>query len=127
MYELYVEGGAFMMPLTLLGLVAVLLTIKKALDVFGHAEQPASAHRPMINAVLQVGIFSFFLGILSQAIGLLNALQAIEQMGNVAPAMVAGGLKVSMIAPIYGLLILLGAFIAGSALKYRCDALEADA
>ncbi len=127
MSDFFYAGGIFMWPLALLGLVALIIALKKAADVFGDGDEPASFHRPMINTVLQIGIFSFFFGILSQAIGLIEALQAIEMMGDVSPAMLAGGLKVSMIAPVFGLLIFLGCFAFWSVLKYRNEAQEAEA
>ena len=125
MFDLFSAGGVFMTPLTVLGIGALLLASKKISDVYVNAEEPASKHRATVNAVLQLGILSFFLGVLSQAIGLIQAFQAIEQMGAVSPQMLAGGLKVSMIASVYGLLILIITFIAWSALKHRLDAMEA--
>ena len=124
MGDFYSAGGMFMTPITLLGVAALLLAIKKTVDVFISKKQPAASHWSTINIILQLGILSFFLGILSQAIGLIDAFQAIEQMGGVSPAMLAGGLKVSMIAPVYGLIILLICFIVWMVLKYRVDTIE---
>ena len=121
----YHAGGVFMTPLTLLGIGALLLTIKKVVDIYVNAELPASKHRSMVNSILQLGILSFFIGVLSQAIGLIEAFQVIEQVGSVTPAMLAGGLKVSMIASVYGLIILVVAFIGWSVLKNRLDSMEA--
>lgn len=114
-----------MIPLTFLGLGALLIAAKKIGDVYVQGEEPASKHRPMVNLVLQLGILSFFVGVLSQAIGLIEAFQVIEQVGDVSPAMLAGGLKVSMIASVYGLIILTITFIAWGILKYRLDAMDA--
>lgn len=125
MIELFKAGGIFMTPLTLLALGIVGLIIKKGVDVFGGAPAPASKHRRAIQVILQLGILSFFLGILSQTVGLFQALQAIERVGDVSPSLVAGGLKVSMIAPLYGLIIFLVAFLSWSVLKYRVGALDA--
>ena len=125
MADLYDAGGVFMTPLTLLGVVAILLAIKKGVDVYINAELPAASHRSSVNIILQLGILSFFLGILAHALGLIDMLQAIEQMGGgVSPALIAGGLQVSMIASIYGLLILMVTFIAWALLKNRVDAME---
>ena len=126
MSDLFYAGGMFMWPLAFLGLAALVIAIKKAADVFGDPEEAASYHRPMINAVLQIGIFSFFFGILSQAIGLIGALQAIEMMAEISPSMLAGGLRVSMIAPVFGLLIFLGCFAFWSILKYRNEAQDVE-
>jgi biopolymer transport protein ExbB/TolQ len=113
-----------MIPLTVFGAAALLLALKKGVDVFVNADRPASRHRPTINAVLQIGIFSFFFGILGQALGLLEALQVIEQLGPISPSLVAGGVKVSMITTVYGLLIFLVSFVAWAVLKYRNETLE---
>lgn len=124
MSNLFAAGGVFMTPLTLLAIAIVVLLIKKSLDVYVRGELPAGKHRAAVNLILQLGILTFFLGILSQAIGLMEAFQAIEQMGAVSPAMLAGGLKVSMIASVYGLIILIVAFIGWTVLKFRLNGLE---
>ena len=116
-----------MTPLTLLGIGALLLMGKKIVDVYISAQGPAARHRAMVNLVLQIGIFTFFLGILSQAIGLMQAFSAIEQAGgDISPALLVGGLKVSMIAPVYGLIIFMVAFIGWAALKFRLDAMAVE-
>lgn len=51
------------------------------------------------------GSAAFMLGLLAQVIGLYQAMNAIQQAGDVSPALLAGGFKVSLIAPIYGLII----------------------
>jgi biopolymer transport protein ExbB/TolQ len=58
-----------------------------------------------ISYIKSVGLFALIFGILGQMIGLYSAFAAIEQMGGVSPAMLAGGLKVSSITTIYGLVI----------------------
>lgn len=118
-------GGMFMTPLTVLGIAILLLMIKKGIDVFGAAgTRTVSGNRVQVNLILQLGILTFFLGILSQALGLMSAFQAIEAMGGVSPAMLVGGLRVSMIAPIYGLMILIVAFVGWAILKNRMDGME---
>jgi len=46
-------------------------------------------------------------GIMGQLIGLLMAFGAIERAGDISPAMVFGGLKISMYTTLYGILIYL--------------------
>ena len=57
------------------------------------------------NAVKQLGLLALAIGALGQMIGLFGAFEAIESAGGVSQAMLAGGLKVSSITTIYGLLI----------------------
>ncbi len=56
-----------------------------------------------LTYVRELGLLALALGILGQLIGLFEAFKAIEMMGDVSPAMLAGGLKVSSITTLYGL------------------------
>ncbi|NDC87218.1 MAG: hypothetical protein EB075_00170 [Bacteroidetes bacterium] len=57
--------------------------------------------------VKELGLLALTVGLLGQLLGLYGAFQGIEAMGGVSPAMLAGGLKVSSITTIYGVLIYL--------------------
>ena len=57
------------------------------------------------GCVKELGLLALAIGFLGQLIGLFGAFEGIEQMGGVSQAMLAGGLKVSSITSIYGLLI----------------------
>ena len=110
MTDLIVEGGPYMVPLTVLAAIAVLISVKKVVDLYVNEPREDVNHRGAVNVILQIGIFCFFFGVLSQAMGLYQALGAIVAAGDVSPALIFGGLRVSFIAPIYGLLILLFPF-----------------
>jgi len=64
-----------------------------------------------LDLVKSFGSFALVTGILGQLIGLFSAFQAIAEIGAVSPAMLAGGLKVSMITTIYGVVIFLIAYM----------------
>ncbi len=66
-----------------------------------------------IGDIKSVSVFAVMWGILGQSIGLFSALQAMEAAGDVPPAMIYGGLKVSFLTTLYGMFIfLLGWLIA---------------
>ena len=65
----------------------------------------------MIDLVKSIGLFALVFGVLGQLIGLYSAFEAIEQVGEVSQAMLAGGLKVSSITTIYGVLIYLISYL----------------
>ena len=122
-----IEGGLYFTgPLTVLGLVVVALTLRKATDVFGGDDQSPGVRKRGLNAILQIGAFSLFFGILSQVIGLIQMLQVLVQVESVAPPLLYGGLKVSLIAPAYGLVIFLISLAAWSILSYRLEAVAAE-
>lgn len=115
MIDFIVEGGPlFTIPLAVLALavlVVLVLGVLSARDERGHT---AFWSRMLFH----IGLFAFMFGILSQAIGLYQMMSAIEAVGNVSPALVMGGLKVSMIAPLFGLVIFLIALIAHLGLEW---------
>jgi len=121
--DFFAAGGVFMTPITLIGIGAILLMIKGSIDLFVNKET-GPRRRIVVSGVLQLGLLAFFVGVLSQAIGLIQAFQAIEAAGDISPALVAGGLKVSLIAPVYGLIIMIVSFVSWMVLKYRSDTLN---
>jgi biopolymer transport protein ExbB/TolQ len=107
----------FMTPITIIGLVMLGLGIFVIAKTFG--PNPPARLKAKNSLVLQLGVFAFFMGLLSQAIGLMQAFQAIQAAGDVSPALVAGGLYVSFIAPVWGLILLLIGLACYMVAKYR--------
>lgn len=54
-----------------------------------------------------IGLFAMIFGILGQLIGLYQAFSVIEQAGSISPNLIYGGIKVSMIPTLYGIIIFL--------------------
>lgn len=124
MYEILVRGGLpFTGPQTVLALVMLALIAKKGLDLFVWPDQPLEEHRKMLTAILQIGIFAFFFGVLGQALGIMMALQAIREAADISLAIVLDGFGISMIAPVYGLIIFLVSLASWSVLQYRYNQL----
>lgn len=87
MLDLFMMGGPlFMGVLTLILLFMIVATFRK-------------------GCVKELGMLALAIGFLGQLIGLFSAFEGIEAMGGVSQAMLAGGLKVSSITSIFGLLI----------------------
>ena len=108
MKDLFYMGGPLFMGL-LTGLLILLVAwslyhflpvvVKKSVDV--------SKSRSKLKHIKTIGAFALVTGILAQLIGLYSAFAAIEEMGGVSPAMLMGGLKVSMLTTFYGIVIYL--------------------
>ena len=97
--ETYRTGGPFFMfIITLLGLSMFFFVVKSGIKIFAKKNYSGKG----INYILMFGSLSFIFGLLAQAIGMFQAFDAIQQAGDISPALVAGGLRVSMIAPLYG-------------------------
>ncbi len=123
MLDLYYSGGPlFMGILTVLALLVLGTTLLAARGLLDGAGARGPRVARWVHLVLQFGLLAFFSGILAQAMGLIQMLQAVEAAGDISPALLFGGLKVSMIAPMYGLVIFIAAFILWMGLKYVHDA-----
>lgn len=106
MIEMFLMGGMLFMTLVTLPFIgSIVLAVRSALLIF--SDKPADdAMFRTLGYIKSTGLLSFVLGILGQLIGLYSAFEAIEQMGSVSPAMLAGGLKVSSITSIWGMICL---------------------
>jgi hypothetical protein len=82
----YMGGPLFMGMLTLIFIALIVAAVLK-------------------KGVKEIGLLALAMGFLGQLIGLMGAFEGIEAMGGVSQPMLAGGLKVSSITSIYGLLI----------------------
>ena len=96
--SLFQMGGVLFMSILTILLIGVLA----AAALYWMKKEPTTKDHDLIKSV---GLLACVVGIMGQMIGLFSAFEAIEQMGSVAPAIMAGGLKVSSITTIYGLII----------------------
>lgn len=100
--QLFYQGGPlFMGILTILFIVLIALFVKALLK----KEENESRNRGGKRLLKSVGTLALVIGILGQLIGLYSAFSMMELSGPVSPNILAGGLKVSLITTMYGLLI----------------------
>ena len=85
---LFVSGGTFFMLLVSLLLIALLVAAWKA-----------------PRWVKEIGLAALVVGIFGTMLGLFNALDAIHQAGDIPQSVVAGGLMVCLICPMYGMIV----------------------
>jgi len=96
------EGGPFFMyPLFIILILLIILIVKAFL-------QKGSVDKTM-SLISSISLFAIVWGFLGQIIGLIGAFDAIESIGEVSPAMLAGGLKIAFLAPVFGMF----AFLVG--------------
>ena len=92
------EGGPiFMVPLLLLLIAIIVLFVKGLKD---NSEKTRSLLK-------ELSLFSFVFGVLGFIIGMLGALEAISQAADISSQVLAGGFKVGLLSPTFGLVIFL--------------------
>jgi hypothetical protein len=106
-YKHWLIGGPHFMTLIYILWIAVIAISLIILFNLNKKEEQNQKLIRLNSAILFLGSFAFLFGFLGQAVGLYAAMEAIEIAGDISPAIMAGGFKVSLIAPLYGFLLLL--------------------
>ena len=116
----YMGGPLFMSILSITFLVILFLSGRSIYMLYSGSE--IEGVQKSLFPIIQLGIFAAVFGIFGQCLGLFQAFMAIEAAGDISPAMIAGGLKVSMITTLYGLIILLVSLLIWIILRSRAKA-----
>ncbi len=94
------EGGPTFMYATLLSLICCISLIVIAF-VKGDPE------RKFQNLLHHISLFTLVWGFLGQMIGLIGAFDTLEATGATNPEVFAGGLKIALLSPAFGMLVFL--------------------
>lgn len=119
-------GWEFMSVLTILALLIIAFCIKKAVDLFSGKEMPQPKLEWGLGYIRFFGLLALVTGVFGQVIGLFQAFQAIEEIKEVSPALLAGGLKVSSITTIYGFIIYILSYLCWFILNLRYERIVFD-
>lgn len=103
----YMGGPLFMGILTVLLVIILAAGISFLVTITSGRSARKDNFTHQLTYIRSLGLFTMITGILGQLIGLMMAFQAIEAASDISPAILAGGLKVSMITTLYGILIYL--------------------
>ncbi|WP_420582670.1 MotA/TolQ/ExbB proton channel family protein [Reichenbachiella sp.] len=104
MIDLLFEGGILFMSI-----LTITLAISLGLTIFHLVNK--TQDESQLALIKSVGLFALVFGILGQFIGLYGALQHISQVESVSSAMLAGGIRVSSITSIYGMIIFVVSYL----------------
>jgi biopolymer transport protein ExbB/TolQ len=108
MKELFFLGGAgFMSILTILLIVVVSFFVYYLVLALGKQDNQTNKIKMRLSYIRSIGLFAMITGILGQLIGLYMAFSHIEMAGDISPGIFYGGIKVSMVTTLYGIVIYL--------------------
>ena len=99
-FQLLNDGGpVFMYPLFLI-LILVLVLIVKGFLKNGNVKKT-------LSLISSITLFAVVWGFFGQIIGLITAFDTIEAVGDISPAVMAGGIKISLLSPLFGMFVFL--------------------
>ena len=94
------EGGPLFMYTTLLILIVIIILLIRGFL------KPAARDKT-ITLVSSISLFVLVWGFLGQMLGLIGAFDAIEAAGDISPSILAGGLKIAILSPLFGMVVFL--------------------
>ena len=106
--RLFFEGGASFMSLVYAMWILAMVQAIRFIIAYRGNKEPQKLKR-MNNSILFFGSLSFLFGITGQMVGLVAAFDVVQGMdaATIKPGMLAGGLKVTFIAPLFGIIFLM--------------------
>ncbi len=120
MLELFIEGGSlFMGMLSLLLLVVLSLAVLNGAKILSGSVKDFESMKQRLTYIKSVGLLSLVIGILGQLIGLFGGLGIMSQTGSISPAILLGGIRVSMITTMFGMIIFLISYLLWLGLDYK--------
>lgn len=101
MMEAYKIGGPYMHLITLMGLLILGVVVWKVMEIFSKR----TVNFKLLDLILMAGSVALAIGLLSQIVGIVQALEAIRAAADISPQIVMGGAIVSFYAPIWGFIV----------------------
>jgi len=96
----FMEGGALFMSLILICLlISIYFIVKSILNIKTNNDVSIK----MLKHINDSGTLALALGFLSAFLGLISAFDVLEATGEADPSIIAGGLKVALLSPLFGL------------------------
>lgn len=113
MFKLFSQGGPLFMGILTLILLALIAVFVLSLLKEGDENQLSKS----LQWIKSIGTLGLVVGILGQLIGLYSAFSVMETSQGISPSILAGGLKVSLITTLYGMLIFIVHLVCSMVLK----------
>ncbi len=99
--DFYRAGGPFMNLITVMAILTLVISIWKIIDMISKK----TYNSKLLSLILLGGSVALATGLLSQIVGIVQALNAIMEAADVSPQLIMGGARVSFFAPIYGFIV----------------------
>jgi len=112
LYKHLFDGGVpYMLLIYILGIMVIALTIYLVYGYIKKGPKDYDKLKKRREIILFLGSLCLLWGIFEQILGMMEIMDCISMVGDISPALIAGGFKATLIAPIYGLIIFLVSFV----------------
>lgn len=94
------EGG----PLFMYTLLVILICV---IYLFVYALTKKKLSQKLISQINSISLFALVFGFLGQIFGMIQVFDAIQFDGNISPAILGGGIKITSLSPAFGMVVFL--------------------
>lgn len=116
LFEFMITGGLpGMIIITILGFIMAFFAVKKGISIYRNED----ITKKNLDIILFFGSLAFAFGILYQIMGMFEIFNVVAEVGDIAPSLIMSGFKVSLIAPFYGFIIFIIAYICWFTFKTK--------
>ncbi|WBX70805.1 MotA/TolQ/ExbB proton channel family protein [Tenacibaculum retecalamus] len=99
-FNLLNDGGStFMYPTLLMLIICIVLLVKAFLK--------SNENEKLISLVKHISLFALVWGFLGQMVGIISTFDSVESFGNVSPGILADGIKIALLNPVFGMFVFL--------------------
>ena len=121
LFEFMVTGGLpGMLIITILALVMIIFAIKKGIAIYKKADKT----KKYLDIILFFGSLALAFGIFYQIVGMFEVFNVVAEIGDIAPALIMSGFKVTLIAPFYGFIIFIISYTCWFTYKIKIQTIE---
>jgi hypothetical protein len=103
----FIEGGPFFMTLHYIMWILVLFFTIRFLRNYYSQNRNSKKLEKLNQNIIFIGVFGLLISFFYRTTGIYGALAAIEIAPDISPALLVGGLRVSLIAPLYAFFLFL--------------------
>jgi hypothetical protein len=97
----FLDGGPFFMTLHYIMWILVILYVVKFIRNNKSKDKDLKKLEKYNSTILFIGVFGFLFSLFYRNVGIYSALSSIIEAQDISPSIVANGLRVSYIAPLY--------------------------
>jgi hypothetical protein len=101
MMEAHKIGGSYMYVISFMAVIMITVIVWKFVEVF----VKKTINYKLVDLILMAGSVAAAIGLFSQIVGIVEALEAIRAAADISPQIVMGGAIVSFYAPIWGFFV----------------------
>jgi hypothetical protein len=122
----FIEGGKWLMgSLSILFLIILSLSVMACTLAIKSTSGNADKINNLIGYIRSIALFSLVFGVFSQILGLADIFDYLaRENSEIAPAILAKGIKISCYTTIYGIIIYLVSILITLGLKFRINWLQ---